>query len=167
MSGTSTFVYNRAHSEKFVADSMRNALRDIIREHGLSPDRLMEMWAAWIEKGVRAWLESGHLTAIIIEFFEPGASAITTRWDFPVTYTGSGVEDDMWTDKSYLRQLIAKAPRPTARCTYRVLLNRAPGFPAVDGIVNVSFLSTGEMVPRPAGTIVATGHIMAAATYWR
>lgn len=92
---TSTFVYSRAHAEKFVSDSMRNALRDIIREHGLSPELLMQQWEAWVERGVRAWLASGHLTAMIVEFFEPGASTITTRWDFPIDYASSGIEDDM------------------------------------------------------------------------
>jgi Bacterial HORMA domain 2 len=145
---------------------MRNALRDIIREQGLSPEPLMQMWASWVERGVRAWLESGHLTAITIEFFEPGASTITTRWDFPVEYTSSGVDDDMWMDKPYLRQLIAKAPQPTASCKYRVLLWTAPGKPKVDGIGDTSCLATGQLIARPAGTIVATGHIMASATYW-
>jgi len=166
VSGTSTFVYTRGHSEKFVADSMRNALRDIIREHGLDPDLLMQMWALWIERGVRTWLESGHLVAIVIEFYEPGSSTIMTRWDFPITYTGSGIDDDMWLDKAYLRQLIAKAPRPTLKCTYRVLLDRARGFPPVEGIVSTPYLSTGKLMARPAGTIVATGHITTSATYW-
>lgn len=167
MTATNTFVYSRANSEKFVADNIRNALRDIIREHGLDPTPLMGMWTSWIEKGVHTWLNSGHLTAIYIEFYEPGATEIITRWDFPIEYAGSGVEDDMWTDKAYLRQLIAKAPRPTAKCVYRVLLGRAAGFPAVDGIVDVPFLSTGNLAARSAGTVVATGHITASATYWR
>jgi len=167
VNNTSTFVYSRAHAEKFVSDSMRSALRDIIREQSLSPELLMQLWASWVERGVRAWLASGHLIAIIIEFFEPGASTITTRWDFPIDYSSSGVEDDMWLDKSYLRQLIAKAPRPTASCTYRVLLRTAPNEPKVDGISNTKCLSTGQMVARPAGTIVATGHIMASAAYWK
>lgn len=146
---------------------MRNALRDIIREQGLSPAPLMEHWESWVERGVRTWLASGHLTAVSIEFFEPGASAITTRWDFPIEYAGSGVDDDMWMDKSYLRQLIAKAPRPTSSCIYRVMLHTAPDEPKVDGISHVPFLSTGQLAARPAGTIVATGHIMASAAYWK
>ena len=82
-------------------------------------------------------------------------------------YTGSGVDDDMWLDKSYLRQLIAKSARPTSDCTYRILLCTADGAPHVDGFVSCPFLSTGHLAARQAGTVIATGHLTAGATYWR
>jgi hypothetical protein len=165
MSGTYAYGYTRAQSIAFIADNMRNALRDVIREHGLDPTQLMNDWDQWIQRGIRAWLESGHLLAIHIEFYLPGATSITARWDFPIAYTGSGADNDMWLDKTYLRQLIAKSPRPTSSCLYRVLLSYAPGAPDV-GLGASSFLATGTLTARPAGTIAATPHITAAATYW-
>ena len=62
-----------------------------------------------------------------MEFFKPGSSVASAKWEFPVVYTGSGVDDDMWLDKAYLRQLIAKAARPTLDCSYRILLSTHPG----------------------------------------
>jgi hypothetical protein len=120
-----------------------------------------------IERGIRTWLLSGHLNKIVVEFFRPGASIATARWDIPIGYVGSGVDDDMWLDKAYLRQLIAKSARPTSDCTYRVLLCKDLGAPAVAGFTDCSFLSTGPLAARQAGTVIATGHMTAGATYWR
>ena len=73
----------------------------------------------------------------------------------------------MWLDKNYLRQLIAKSARPTSDCTYRVILCTDSGAPHVAGFVDASFLSTGDLTARQAGTVIATGHMTAGVTYWR
>jgi hypothetical protein len=166
MSTTYSHVYNQAHSFVFLSDNMRNVLREVIRENAISPDKLMQEWGT-IERGIRAWLDSGHLNNIVVEFFKPGAAEADARWDFPIGYSGSGVDDDMWLDKNYLRQIIAKSKRPSSRCTYRVLLCTDDGAPAVDGFTRCTFLSTGQMSARQAGTVIATGHVTAGATYWR
>jgi len=105
---TYTYSYTRTHSIVFLSDNLRNTLREVIRENGLDPSNLMQDWET-IERGIRAWLQSRHLYNVVVEFYRPGASAASARWDFPVGYDGSGVDDDMWLDKAYLRQLIAKA----------------------------------------------------------
>src|SRR5690348_1311005 len=105
MSNAYTYAYSYAHNVTFVADNMRNVLRDVIRENGLNPYELMVQWDSWIARGVRTWLDSGHLNTIVIEFYRPGRTEVSARWDFPIEYTGSGVDDDMWLDKSHLRQL--------------------------------------------------------------
>ena len=138
----------------------------MIRENGLSPEKLMQDWLT-IERGIRTWLRSGHLTNIVVEFFRPGATAAAARWEFPIGYTGSGVDDDMWLDKNYLRQLIAKARRPTSDCSYRIVLSTTRGAPNVDGFSDCTFLSTGQLAARQAGTVIATGHMTAGVTYWR
>jgi Bacterial HORMA domain 2 len=161
-----TTVYAQTHSVVFLSDNLRNTLREVIRENGLSPEKLMQDWVT-IERGIHAWLRSRHLTGIVIEFFRPGTPEAAARWDFPIGYTGSGVDDDMWLDKNYLRQLIAKSKRPTSDCSYRILLSTSHGAPPVDGFSDCSFLSTGQLVPRQAGTVIATGHMTAGVTYWR
>jgi hypothetical protein len=159
-------VFSQAHSIVFLSDNMRNTLREVIRENGISPEKLMQDWDT-IERGIQTWLQSRHLNNIVVEFFKPGASGSSARWEFPIGYTGSGVDDDMWLDKNYLRQLIAKSKRPTTDCTYRILLCTDDGAPTVAGFTNCSFLSTGQMSARQAGTVIATGHMTAGATYWR
>ena len=160
------YAYTQAHSIVFLSENLRNTLREVIRENGLSPEKLMNDWDA-VGLGITTWLQSGHLTKVVVEFFKPGARAASARWEFPITYSGSGVDDDMWLDKAYLRQLIAKAARPTPDCTYRVLLSHGPGAPDVPGLVDSPFLSTAQLTARQAGTVIATGHITAGAIYWR
>src|ERR1700716_456855 len=138
-------TFTQTHSVVFLSDNLRNTLREVIRENGLSPDKLMQDWET-IERGIHTWLGSRHLTRIVIEFFRLGASEAAARWEFPIGYTGSGVDDDMWLDKNYLRQLIAKSKRPTSDCSYRIVLSTSHGAPAVDGFSDCSFLSTGQLV---------------------
>lgn len=164
--GTYSHVFTQAHSIVFLSDNLRNTLREVIRENGLSPNKLMQEWEP-IERGIRTWLESGHLNNIVVEFFKPGSAIASARWEFPIGYTGSGVDDDMWLDKAYLRQLIAKAARPATDCTYRVLLCTKLGAAPVLGLSNSTFLSTGQLAARHAGTVIATGHLTTGATYWR
>jgi hypothetical protein len=167
---THAYAYSRtftqAHSIVFLSDNLRNTLREVIRENGLDPDKLMQDWQT-IGRGIQTWLKSGHLNNIVVEFYRPGATAASARWEFPIGYAGSGVEDDMWLDKNYLRQLIAKSARPSADCTYRVLLCTDRGAPTVFGFVDCTFLSTGALAARQAGTVIATGHMTAGVTYWR
>lgn len=163
---TQTYVYARSHSITFFSDNMRLALRELIRENGLDPDKLMQDWST-LQRGIRTWLETGHLKLVVVEFYRFGSSAAIARWDFPVSYSGSGVDDDMWLDKEYLRKLMAKAARPTSQCTYRIILCTNAGAPFVQGFESCSFLSTGQLSARHAGTVIATGHMTAGVTYWR
>src|SRR5260370_20814010 len=167
---TQAYAYIRAFNKHrrvvFVIDNLRNTLREVIREYGLSPNKLVQDWET-IERGIQAWLQSGHLNNIVVEFFKPGASAASARWEFPIGYTGSGVDDDMWPDKNYLRQLIAKSARPSADCSYRIVLCTDRGAPTVAGFVDCLFLSTATLSVRQAGTVIATPHMTASTTYWR
>ena len=126
----------------------------------------MQDWET-IERGIRTWLRSGHLTNIVIEFYRPGSTAAAARWEFPIGYTGSGVDDDMWLDKNYLRQLIAKAKRPTSDCTYRIILSTSPGRRESTASPTALSFRLRQLSARHAGTVIATGHMTASVTYWR
>lgn len=163
---SNTYTYTFAQNVVFLSDNLRNSLQEVIRENGLSPNKLMQDWIA-IETGIQTWLRSRHLYLIVIEFFRPGASIASARWDIPIGYDGLGVDNDMWPDKAYLRQLIAKAARPTSDCTYRIVLFARPGAAQVSGFEDCNLLSTGAMVARSAGTIISAGELTASATYWK
>ena len=163
--GTHVSTVTRTHAVTFMTDKLRNVLRDIIRENGLDPDALMGSWEI-IGRGLRTWLSSGHLRKLVIEFYEPASGALTARWDIPVAYTGLGDVDDMWIDRDYLRQIVAKAKRPTASSYYQVVFD-APGAPDVAGFVSCTYRNTGALVSRDAGTAVGTGYMSANLSYWR
>jgi hypothetical protein len=149
-----------------VADNIRNVLRDIVREGGLDPTKLMDDWQT-LGHAVKTWLESGHLEKITIEFSVPGSTRISARWDFPVSYDGSGADDDMWVSKEHILRTIAKAARPPANAVYRVILINTPGRPDVPGMASTDFKSTEGMICRSAGTSIATPDVMAGLQYWR
>ena len=49
---TYAHVFTQTHSIVFLSDNMRNTLREVIRENGLSPDKLMQDWDT-IERGIQ------------------------------------------------------------------------------------------------------------------
>jgi Bacterial HORMA domain 2 len=71
---TPAYAYTRAftqtHSIVFLSDNLRNTLREVIRENGISPNKLMQDWGT-IERGIRTWLQSGHLMNVVVEFSSP------------------------------------------------------------------------------------------------
>jgi len=161
-----TTAYTQVHSIVFLTDNLLNTLREVIRENGISPHKLMQDWET-IEHGMGTWLQSGHLTKVVVEFFMPNSDAAAAVWELPIGYDGSGVEDDMWLDKAYLRQLIAKSRRPPSDCDYRILLCTKSGAPDVKGFSSTSFRATSHLTARQAGTVIATGHMTAGVTYWK
>lgn len=162
----STFTYTRSHTSAFVADHMRNQLKRIIQAAGLSPEALADDWDV-LGAAVRRWLETGDLQQVTLEFFKPGSNALEMRWDFEVTYGGSGVDDDMWVDRDHLQRTISKAGYPPADCRYRVVLTARPGRPEVKGMTTTNFRSTEGFTSRAAGTSIATPDVMAGLSYWR
>lgn len=164
---TYTTTFTRAHTATFVADNMRNVLRDIIRENGLDPTRLMDLWDGPTGDAARIWLEGGYLKKITIEFYRPGSLRAATRWDFPIRYDGSGVDDDMWVDWQHLRRTLAKAAPPPSDCVYCVILRLWPGAPDVPGMGDAKLRSTEGLVSRETGTVIATPDIMISIRYWR
>lgn len=162
----STFAYARTHTALFVADNMRNQLKRIVQAAGLSPEALVDDWEL-TGRAVRTWLESGDLRHVILEFFKPGYSKLEARWDFDVTYDGSGVDDDMWVDREHLQRTIAKAGYPPPGCVYRVVLLVRRGAPSVSGMDDTTLRSTGGFTSRASGTAIATQDIMAGLRYWR
>ncbi|API50661.1 hypothetical protein ACFYE9_24955 [Rhizobium leguminosarum] len=167
MSVANTFAqtFTRTQTAIFVADKMRNLMKALVIDAGLNPTALMDAWSDWLHDAARKLMETGHLTKLIIEFYQPGSNTASGRWDFPIRYDGTDI-DDMWVDVDYFRQSFAKAPRPPAGCSYRVLLQHSPGAPSV-GLATVQLKSLGSLAAREAGTVIATPDIMASATYYR
>lgn len=166
MSSVFTITFSRAHTSTYVADHMRNILRDIVRYMGLNPADLLNDWET-LGLGIRSWLRSGDLISIIIEFCRPGQSEADGRLDFPVRYDGSGVDDDLWVDKTHLIRSLARLDKVPSGCLYRVVLVASPGAPDIPGLFDTTLRSTGDLVRRGAGTLVATPDVVAGMTYWK
>ena len=166
MSVVSTYAYTRAHTSIYVSDKMRNLLKLLVRYHGLDPQRVVDAWSDWVDRAARTWLGSGHLCGIILEFYWPGSANAIARWDFPIRYDGTGI-NDMWVDRQFFESSFAKAKAPPAGCSYRILLQVLPGEPHVYGVGKATSRSIRGLVAREIGTVIATPDIMASARYYR
>jgi hypothetical protein len=166
MSAVSVHTFARTHTSVFVSDKLRNFVKLLIRHYGLDPQGVVDAWSSWVDRAARTWLESGHLTDIVIEFYWPGSTSAVARWDFPIRYDGNGV-DDMWIDRLFFEDSLSKAKVPPAGCSYRIVLKTSQGEPPVAGVGDCKLLSTAGLVRREAGTIIATPDIMASARYYR
>jgi hypothetical protein len=163
---SSVHTLARTHTSVFVSDKLRNFLKLLVRHYGLDPQGVLDAWSDWVDRAARTWLESGHLEVIIIEFYWPGSNDAVARWDFPIRYDGNGV-DEMWIDRLFFEDSLAKAKAPPAGCSYRIVLWTSPGRPDVSGVGSTTLRSTGGLVSREVGTIIATPDIMASARYYR
>lgn len=166
MSAVSTHAYARSHTSVYVSDKLRNFLKLLVRHYGLDPQGVVDAWSDWVDRAARSWLESGHLTDIVIEFYWPGQETAVARWDFPIRYDGNGV-DEMWVDRLFFEDSFAKAKAPPAGCSYRIVLKTLPGEPAVAGVGSTTLRSINGLVAREVGTVIATPDIMASARYYR
>ena len=163
---TTTHAYARTHTAIFVSDKLRNFLKLLVRYYGLDPQGVLDAWSEWTDRAVRAWLESGHLQLIIIEFYWPGGTKAEARWEFPIRYDGNGA-DDMWIDRTFLEGALEKAKAPPPGCSYRIVLRTLPGAPRVYGVGDTTLRSTAHLIARESGTVIATPDVMASARYYR
>lgn len=161
---THSNAYTRTHSAIFASDKLRILTKQLVTDAGLDPTKLVDAWSGWVGPAARTLLETGHLAAIVIEFFQPNSDTAAGRWDFPIRYDGAN--DEMWVDTTFFKASFAKAPKPPAGCTYRILIQEHPGAPDV-GLVSTSYKKLGSLRSREAGTVIATSDIMASAVYYK
>lgn len=161
-----TTAYARTQTSIYVSDKMRTFLKLLVNHYGLDPQGVVDAWTGWVDRAARTWLESGDLLTIVIEFYRPNADTASARWDFPIRYDGNGV-DEMWVDRAFFQDAIAKATAPPAGCVYRILLTARDGRPDVPGVGPATFRSINGLTAREAGTIMATPDLMASARYYR
>ena len=162
-------VNTYVHSVTHVADNMIHSLHQIIRESGLSPEKLAGEWSS-LRRAISAWLNSGHLDMVILEVYDsevgiPGG--LVHRWDFDIYY-GSGGDGSMWANTEDVKYHIRKAGLWPSHCDYRVLLMTKPNEPYVTGWSDTPLRSTAGFVRQSIGTTIdGNGYISAGSAYWR
>jgi len=157
-----TYVY----SVTFVADKMLLSLKEIVRESGLSPEKLVSDWRI-LQKGISAWLNSQHLEAVVLEVFNSDSNDLVGRWDFEISY-GSFGDGEMWVNTEDIKYHIRKAGLWPSLCDYRIVVTTKSGAPAVSGWSGTKLRSTAGFVKQSIGTTIdANGSLRAGAAYWR
>lgn len=163
----STFVavHTYTHSVTYVADNMLRSLKEIIRESGLSPEKLTSDWSV-LQRGISKWLETRDLERVVLEVYNPSTGDLIHRWDFDIAY---GVQGDgsMWVNTDDIKYHIRKAGQWPSTCDYCVIASTKPGRPDVSGWSKTSYRSTEGFVRQSIGTTIDGNGLGAGTAYWR
>ena len=163
---TFVFVNTYAHSVTYVADKMLLSLKEIIRESGLSPEKLTDGWRI-LQQGISTWIGSRHLETVVLEVFDPYKGTLVGRWDFEIYY-GSVGDGAMWVNTEDIKYHIRKAGHWPSLCDYRVVTTTKLGRPDVIGWSATTLRSTDGFVRQSIGTTIdGNGYIGAGTAYWR
>jgi len=163
----STFVVvnTYTHSVTYVTDKMLMSLKEIIRCSGLSPEKLADQWTV-LHRGIRAWLNSRDLEALILEVYNPVTDVLIGRWDFDIFYGSSG-DGGMWVNTDDIKYHIRKAGQWPSSCDYRIVLTTKDGRPDVTGWSSTTLRSTDGFVRQSVGTTIDGNGLKSGTAYWR
>lgn len=163
----STFVVTNTHTTTYITDKMLVSLFLIIKASGLSPKKLTDEWPA-LERGIRSWLDSGHLEAVILEVFNPRTGRLVGRWDFDIVYGyGSDGSSGFWLDTDAIRYAILKAGLWPSECDYRLVTTTSSGRPDVVGWAPTTLRSTDGFTRHSIGTTIGAVGAGSSTAYWR
>ena len=163
---TTVAVHSYTHSITYVADNVLKSFKDVIRLSGLDPTSFTDNWELYV-RGVKAWMQSGHLTRVVLEIFDPKTDALVLRWDLDIAYEWTGGDGSFYTDTDQLRYAIRKAGVAPSEAKYALVLNLKPGHPEVAGWVDGATRSTVGMARHSLGSTIDHGGLGASGAYWR
>lgn len=163
---TTTITYSRTHSVTYVADNILKSLKDIIRESGMNPAKLVNDTEV-IMRGLTTWLDSEHLERITLEIYSPRTNKLITRWDIDVRYDWAFGDATFWTDTEQLKWAIKKAGVAPADAKYKLIVHNKDGRSDVAGWHPCSYRSTAGMVRQSLGSTIEHNGLGASASYWR
>lgn len=163
---TSVITYSRTQSVTYVADNILKSLKDIIRESGMNPTKLVND-SDLNMRGLKTWLDSEHLERITLEIYNPTTDRLITRWDIDVRYDWPSGDATFWTDTEQLKWAIKKAGVAPSSAKYDLILHNKAGRPDVPGWSSCSYRSTSGMVRQSLGSTIEHNGLGASASYWR
>jgi Bacterial HORMA domain 2 len=163
---TTVAVNTYTQSVTYVADNILKSIKDIIRLSGLDPSNFVGSWDLNL-RGITTWMSSGHLERIVLEIYNPKTDGLVRRWDVEIAYGWTSGDGGFWTDTDQIKHAILKAGMVPSDARYRLLVDRKPGWDAVDGWVSAQYRSTNGMVRQSLGATVEHSGLGANAAYWR
>lgn len=162
---TSVSVNTYTHSVTYVTDNLLKSVKDVIRLSGLDPQLFVGSWAS-NQRGMSVLLESGHLTRVVLEIFDPADDGLVVRWDMDIVYSFSG-DGSFYTDTEQLKYHIRKAGLTPSQAQYRMLLLHSAGAPDVPGWSTTTLRSTDGFTRQSLGSTIDHSGLGAGASYWR
>lgn len=163
--GSTVSVNTYTHSVTYVTDQLLGSMKKIIMWIGLDHTKFVNNWDVY-ERGVRTWLQSGHLEEVILEVTH-SSKGLVARNDITIDYSYSGGDGNMWVDTDAIRHSIVKQNVSPSNCDYTISLRVKPNHPAVDGWGEGTLQSTSGFTRQSLGTTIGTHAIGASTSYWR
>ena len=155
------------HTTTYITDKMLHSLMLILRESGLDPSRLVDGWKT-SELGIRTWLGTHDLLAVVLEVYDPSDSGLIGRWDFDIVYGyGSDGDGGMWVDTDAIRYAIRKAGVLPTKCAYHIIADTKPGRPDVNGWSRTTLRSTDGFARHSIGTTIGAIGAGTGTAYWK
>jgi len=164
--GVSVSVRSYTHATTYVADNILKSLKNILLYTGLDPENLADEWEV-LHRGIKTWIDSGHLQKVVLEIYDPKTDALVGRWDINITYDWTGGDGQFWTDTDAIRFAIKKAGVLPSAARYRVMTTTASGRPDVDGWSSTTFRSTEGMIEQRIGTSIEASGLSGGVSYYR
>lgn len=165
MSAVATYSYT--HSVTYVTDNILKSLKDIIVLSGLNPATFVNDWES-NKRAMKAWLNSGHLTKVVLEVYDPSNDRLIIRWDIEIIYSWQSTGDgSFWTDTDQLRYAIKKAGVVPSLAKYELILQNKEGRPDVEGWSRGCYRSTEGMAKQSLGTTIEHSGLGGQTGYWR
>lgn len=162
----SVAVRSYTHATTYVADNILKSLKNILLFSGLDPAKLADDWEV-LYRGIRSWIESGHLQKVVLEVFDPNSDGLVGRWDIHISYEWTGGDGSFWTDTDAIRFAIKKAGVLPSAARYRVVATTASGRPDVAGWSSATLRSTDGMVEQRIGTSIEASGLSGGVSYYR
>lgn len=162
----SVSVRSYTHATTYVADNILKSLKDILLYSGLDPEKLADDWEV-LHRGIKTWIDSGHLKKIVLEVYDPDTDELRLRWDVNISYEWTGGDGQFWTDTDAIRFAIKKTGMLPSEAKYRVVASTASGRPDVLGWSSTSLRSTKGMVEQRIGTSIEASGLSGTMSYYR
>ena len=161
----STNTTSRTHVVAYLTDKMLRSLGNIIRDSGLSMDTFAEFRPVY-DRGIKTWLDSGHLEKVILEVFSPDTNQLIKRWDFELFSDGAGGLE-FWFNPDEIRYHLLKAGKVPAACRYAIIIVNKDGRPDVAGFSPCSLRDTSALRQFSLGTTISASTSGTRTHYWK
>jgi hypothetical protein len=155
---TSTRTITRAHTAVQLSSAISGAIAEILTHVGISARSLMVDWARSYDPAIRAWIEEGSLSQVVVECHRPDGQ-VEPIFEFPIDYTdGSGSLSNRHV--AFARQVAKFTSVPsgttcTIICQYRYTPRDMHGWS------NTTRASTVGLRSRNLGTLATGPHASA------
>lgn len=164
MTGVNT--NSRVHSLNFVSNNTLKSIKDIIRESGLDPSKMIGDSKVLLD-GIRKWMDSGDLESVILEIIDPMSDNLIVRWDLEIVYDEFQSDNVFFVDTEQIKLAVSKAVSLPSSAKYKIVVVTKPGSKDISGWVPCNLRTTDGMVRQSFGTNIRQNEFGVNVSFWR